>query len=364
MKNIIYIASRFLTQPITGVQRYGIELSKAIKKLSIEYNNEYNITFVAPKNVIHNEIAEFLNVEKIGSLKGQLWDQISLLKFLKSKGNPLVVNFSNTLPVFYENKIVTIHDITHLKYPISYSHMYKKYYEIVFPMMLKHSVHIITVSEFSKREISSYFGIDNKKISVVYNGVDTKIFKPKILENQERYILGVSSIAYHKNFISLIKAFSKLKTKNIKLYIVGGLNKKIFGKETEEIMKHIKNNNNIKFLGRVDDEKLVELYSNAICFVYPSLYEGFGIPPLEAQACGCPVVLSDIPVFREIYKDSALYFDPLDVDDIANKIEEVLNDENLRAYLVRKGIENSQKYTWENSAKSFFKILDGVIKNA
>ncbi|MGB9677868.1 MAG: glycosyltransferase family 4 protein, partial [Candidatus Ratteibacteria bacterium] len=354
-----YIAARFLTQPITGVQRYGIELSKAIKKLNTEYN-EYNITFVAPKNVIHNEIAKFLNVKKIGSLKGQLWDQISLLNFLKSKGNPLIINFSNTLPVFYENKIVTIHDIIHLKYPVSYS--YKKYYEVVFPLILKHSKHIITVSEFSKKEISSYFGIDESKISIVYNGVDEK-FKPKKLENQERYILGVSSIAYHKNFVSLVEAFWKLKTKDIKLYIVGGLNEKIFGKDSKRILSYIENNNNIKFLGRVDDDKLVKLYSNATCFVYPSLYEGFGIPPLEAQACGCPLILSDIPVFREVYKDSVVYFNPLDIDDVANKVEEVLNDENLRTSLMQKGFENSQKYTWGNSAKIFFKVVNKVMQN-
>lgn len=357
MKKDVYIASRFLTQPITGVQRYGIELSKAIKKL----NTEYSITFIAPQNIIHDEIAKFLDVKKIGRLKGQLWDQISILKFLKSKGNPLIINFSNTLPVFYENKIVTIHDIIHLKYPFSYS--YIKYYEIIFPLMLKHSKHIITVSEFSKKEISSYFGIDEDKILIVYNGVDER-FKPKKNKNNpEKYILGVSSVAFHKNFVSLIEAFSKLKTKNVKLYIVGGLNEKIFGKQSRKILDIIRRNENIIFLGRVDDDKLVDLYSNAGCFVYPSLYEGFGIPPLEAQACGCPIAISDIPVFKEIYKDTALYFDPLDVDDIAKKIEEIINNENLRHELIEKGLKNASEYTWENSAKSFFDILDKVIKN-
>lgn len=356
MKENIYISARFLTQPITGVQRYGIELSKAIKRL----NNRYNINFVAPKNIIHHDVANFLDVERIGNLKGQLWDQISLLKFLKSKGNPLVINFSNTLPVFYENKIVTIHDIIHLKYPVSYS--YRKYYEIVFPLMLKYSRHIITVSEFSKKEISSYFNVDENRISVVYNGVDEK-FKPRKLNLQEKYILGVSSIAFHKNFISLIEAFSKLKIKNIKLYIVGGLNEKIFGKNARRILNEMKKNENIVFLGRVNDDKLIDLYSNAICFVYSSLYEGFGIPPLEAQACGCPVVISDIPVFKEIYKDTALYFDPLDTNDIARKIDEIINDENLRNVLREKGLKNANRYTWKNSAKSFFSILEEVIKN-
>jgi len=355
MKKDIYIASRFLTQNITGVQRYGIELSIAIKKL----NYEYNIEFISPRNIVHYEIANFLQVKQIGILKGQLWDQISLLKFLKSKGNPLVLNFCNSLPVYYENKIVIIHDIIHLKFPVSYSYSYRKYYEIIFPLMLKHSRHIITVSEFSKREMVHYFSINENKISVIYNGINEK-FTSRKLNSNERYILGVSSIAYHKNFVGLIKAFQLLKNDNVKLYIVGGLNEKIFGKDSKKILTEVKNSSKIKFIGRVDDDKLIELYSNAICFVYPSLYEGFGIPPLEAQACGCPVVLSDIPVFREVYGDSAIYVDPYSPEDIAEKIQMLLDDERLRDILIQKGFENAKKYTWENSAKSFFKVLDKI----
>lgn len=356
MKKDIYIASRFLTQDITGVQRYGIELSKAIKKL----NTEYNIKFISPQNIVHHEASTFLQVKKIGIFKGQLWDQISLLKFLKSKGNPLVLGFSNSLPVFYENKIVTIHDIIHLKYPVSYN--YKRYYEFIFPLMVKHSKHIITVSEFSKREIAHYYGINENKISVIYNGISEK-FSSRKLNTKERYILGVSSIAYHKNFIRLIKAFQLLNYDNIKLYIVGGINDKIFGKDSKKILTDVKNSGKIKFMGRVDDDKLIELYSNAICFVYPSLYEGFGIPPLEAQACGCPVVLSDIPVFREVYNDSVIYFDPLHSEDIARKIQEIINNDVLRELLVRKGFENVRKYTWESSAISLLEVINKVLRN-
>jgi len=354
----IYIAARFLTQPITGVQRFGIELSKAIKKLN-DYHN-YNITFISPKNVLHKEIADFFGTIIIGNLKGHLWDQISLLRFLKSKGNPLVINFSNTLPVFYKNKIVTIHDIIPFKYPVNYK--YKKYYNIILPLMVKNSKHILTISEFSKKEIASYFGIDENKISIIYNGVNEK-FKPKKLQKKTKYILAVSSLAFHKNFIKLIEAFSYLKTKNIELYIIGEPNIKVFGKDSIKILNYIKNAENIKFWRRIDDDTLIELYSNALCFVYPSLYEGFGLPPLEAQACGCPIVISDIPVFKEIYEDSALYFNPLNPYDIADKIDQVINDENLRNTLIEKGFENSKKYKWEKSAEQFFKVLEKVIKN-
>ena len=354
-RETIYIATRFLTQPITGVQRYGIELSKAIKKI----NHDYDITFLSPKNIIHKEIAGILEVKCVGNLKGHLWDQISLLRFLKSKGNPLVINFSNTLPIFYKNKIVTIHDITPLKYPTNYG--YKNYYRIILPLMIKNSKHILTVSEFSKKEIALHFGVEERKISVIHNGVNER-FRPKKSQKKTRYILTVSSIAFHKNFINLIEAFLYLKTKRIELHIVGELNIKVFGKNSIKILNHIKNAKNIIFWRRIDDDTLIELYSNALCFVYPSLYEGFGLPPLEAQACGCPIVISDIPVFKEIYGDSALYFNPLNPYDIADKIDQVINDENLRNTLIEKGFENSKKYKWEKSAQQFFNVLEKVIK--
>ncbi|HGJ65372.1 TPA: glycosyltransferase family 1 protein, partial [bacterium] len=133
--------------------------------------------------------------------------------------------------------------------------------------------------------------------------------------------------------------------------------------ESLKIINLAKKNQNIKYLGRVDDDKLIELYSNAVCFVYPSLYEGFGIPPLEAQACGCPIVISDIPVFKEVYANSALFFNPYDPEDMAKKIENIIDSSNMRKELIQKGFKNVKKYTWENSARQFFNILNKVIKN-
>lgn len=349
----IFIASRFLTQPITGVQRYALGLSMAIRQL----DEKHRLSFISPRNIIHHDASIFLGVKQIGYLQGHLWDQISVLRFLKSQGNPLVINFANTLPLFYPNKLVTIHDIIYAKYPLN--NIYSKYYRFAHLVMLKHARHIITVSEFSKKEISAHFHIDENKISVVYNAVDGK-FKPQLSHQHKKYILGVSTIAYHKNYFRLLLAFSRLQHKYIQLKIVGGINHKIFGMGDLQIIRQVSDNHNVEYLGRVDDDKLIELYSNACCFVYPSLYEGFGLPPLEAQACGCPVILSDIPVFREVYGDSAIYVDPYSPEDIAEKIQMLLDDERLRDILIQNGFENAKKYTWENSAKSFFKVLDKI----
>jgi glycosyltransferase involved in cell wall biosynthesis len=350
----LVVASRFLSQPITGVQRYGIELSYSLKKI----NQDINIKFVAPKKIIHKKIAEDLKVELFGINRNYLWDQLDLLYYLQKKGMPLLINFANTLPIFYKNKISVIHDIIYEKYPVSNS--YKKYYQYIFPLMIKTSKHIITVSEFSKNELVKRYKIKERKISVVYDCVN-EIFKPSKIEKTDKYILALSSVAYHKNFIGLLEAFQLLKNNNIKLYIVGGSNKKIFGEKSLDILRDIEKNPNVRYLGRVNDEKLVELYSNAQCFVYPSFYEGFGLPPLEAQACGCPIIISDIPVFKEIYGESAIYCNPHNAEDIANKIETVLEDKSLRENLSGLGIINSQKYRSEKSASTLISVIEKFL---
>jgi len=357
-KKNIYIAARFLTQPITGVQRFGIEICKELKYIESKYKFE----IISPYNIISYDEFKELNAKIIGKFKGSIWDQLDLFIYLIKKKNPLLICLANSSSILYRNKIITIHDIIHLKYPTN--KWYKRYYKIIFPLMIKTSKHIITVSEFSRDEIHKYYNINKNKISVIYNGV-SKEFKPcPKKEISEKYILGLSSIAYHKNFKALIKAFIKIKNKKIKLYIVGENNKKIYGYTSSDLYNYIEKDfkERIKFLGRVSEKELIKLYSNSICFVYPSLYEGFGIPPLEAQACGCPVLLSNIKVFKEVYKDSVIYFDPYDENDIANKIELIIENTEIKNELINKGFENARKYTWEKAARKLLEVIENNIK--
>ena len=194
----------------------------------------------------------------------------------------------------------------------------------------------MTVSKFSRNEISQLYGIQSDRIDIVYNSVNTT-FKNIRIENKEKYILAVSSLHYQKNFHSLIEAFDGLGDENIKLFLVGEINKNF---TNLNLLEKVKNNTNIIFIGRVSDEELARLYSNAICFVFPSFYEGFGIPSLEAQSCGCPVVCSNAASLPEIYGDSVVYFNPYNVEDMRGKIQMVLNDENLQNELHIKGFEN------------------------
>jgi len=220
----------------------------------------------------------------------------------------------------------------------------------------KNSLSFLTVSEFSKNEISNFYNVNLNDIHVLYNGVNSN-FKENISENsslsknKKPFALAVSSPSYHKNFSSLIEAFNKIDNP-IELKIIGS---------STNVFKDLENNKDnpkIKFLGRISDEELIELYQTAEFFIFPSLYEGFGIPPLEAQACGCPVISSNAASLPEVLGDSAFYFDPKNSNSIKDAIWKVLNDSSLRENLKNKGLDNVKRYSWRTSALE----LDSLLK--
>lgn len=354
----IYINARFLTQKVTGVQRYATEMSMQLKKLYPK------IKFVAPKNVIHKKLASGLEAEIYGNLTGHLWEQTELLRYLKSQGNPLLLNLANTAPISYKNQIVTICDLSFLRHPEWFSRKFYYYYRFLIPQITKNSLKIVTISKFSKNEIMNLLNISEHKIKVIYCGVDEKfinhtIANAAVSNKYKNYILAVSSLDPRKNFKNLISAFKKLALPDTQFVIVGSENR-VFA--NNELKKFI-NTRNIVFTGYVSDKELIALYKNAKLFVFPSLYEGFGLPPLEAMACGCPVVVSNVASLPEVCGDAAYYVDPYNVESIAEGMQKVLTDDTLRQSLIQKGIERAKLFSWEKSAKEHIKVFKEVLNS-
>ena len=155
-----------------------------------------------------------------------------------------------------------------------------------------------------------------------------------------------------KNFVRLVEAFNNIDDKSVKLYIIG-MQFKAFNTPDMAKLK----NDNVALPGYVSDEELGKLYQNALFSIYPSLYEGFGLPPLESMTFGCPVISSDIPALREVDGDAVLYADPFNIHDMTEKMNRMLQDENLRTELRIKGLEQVKKYSWEKSAKKVMEII-------
>ncbi len=345
------VNGRYLTQKATGVHRYAFEICNKLHEMGVDFH-------VAVPNEIHPDYKFSFKVVKCGSFNTHLWEQISLPRYLKRIGSPLLISFTGCGPLNYSNQIMTIHDVSHERYPEWFSKNYYRFYHYMMPRIGKKAHAVLTVSEFSKKEIVDTLGINAQKIHVVHSNVPfhNKPSKEEILSftrnpEAERYILAVSSMDPRKNFIRLVEAFDKIKDKSVKLYIIG-MSFKAFN--TPDLQKLI--GENVHLPGYIPDEKLQTMYQNALLSVYPSLYEGFGLPPLESMTYGCPVINSDIPALREVSQDAALYVDPYNVEDITQKIEQLLVDEPLRKELQEKGLQQIKKYSWDKSAKQVYEL--------
>lgn len=346
----IYINGRFLTQNITGVQRYAIEIVKALDKhLDIdELSSKYEFELVCPKNIKQKLKLNNIKIKQIGRLKGHLWEQIELPLYVK--GN-FLFNFCNCAPIIKKNQVVTIHDAAVCAVPEAYSFLFRTWYKTMFYILGHRLNKIFTVSNFSKKELHKYFSIDLNKIEVTYNGIDhilkikpdEKIFGKFNIE-KNNYVLAVSSLNPSKNFKLILKTAKEMPDTNF--VIAGGTNSSVFKS------KGLPVTDNVKFIGYVTDEELVALYKYASCFVYPSLYEGFGIPPLEAMTFNCPVIVSDIEVFKEIYGDNVTYCDEKKSINLLYKIKNI--NEN------KSSLENKlliKQYRWNISIQNMVKCL-------
>ncbi|WP_175403733.1 glycosyltransferase family 4 protein [Caminibacter mediatlanticus] len=270
------------------------------------------------------------------------------------------------LPIKAKKRIVTIHDVYHLAFYDTLNLKQKLYAKFMINQAVSKSDIILTVSEFSKNEIIKYTNT-RKEIKVIYNAINFNKFKV-INNNLEKlknkyslpneFILFVGNVKPHKNLKRLLLAIKDL---DINLVFVGKKDGFITG--DENIKKLITKNNlkeRIYFTGYVKDEDIPVIYNLAKLFVFPSLYEGFGIPPLEAQACGCPIIVSNVASLPEVCGDSALYCNPYDVNDIKEKIEVLLNNKQLREELIQKGFENIKRFSWEKSAKKIIDVIEGL----
>lgn len=342
---MIYINGRFLTQNITGVQRFAYEISVRISAFN------KNVIFLVPDASLVKECYQTENVKihEVKGFSGHLWEQITLPLYLKKIGSPVLVNLCNTAPIFYSNQIVTHHDITYVRFPKSYPLKLRLIYGFIAKKIIKNSKAVITVSEFSKGEICEHYRCDAEKIHVIYNAVNRN-FIPNENLKLGSYILAVSSPNYHKNFHGLIEAFSETDL-DIELKIIGSASK------TFSQLDLGVNDDRVSFLGRVDDEKLIELYQCAKLFVFPSFYEGFGIPPLEAQACGCPVASSDKASMKEVLQSSAVFFDPQSKEDIKRAIRTVIDDNGINEKLRVLGSQNVSRFSWDESASKVYELI-------
>lgn len=364
---ILYDSQIFELQKYGGISRYFVNIAENYNddismNVSISAkisNNEYLLNsnidgnFVLPsKNIINKKY----NIErKFNSLycRFKLFTN-SIDIFHPTYYDPDFLNYIGKTPF-----ILTIYDMVHEKFSDMISEHDKS--AINKKLLAKKASKIIAISESTKKDIIDILGIDESKIDVIYLGSSMKPTDKVVqLKNlPSKYILFVGNRAIYKNFNKFIEAISPLIHENFDLYVVC-----VGGGEFSEDEKNILSKLNISekvYQYDIDDSTLAKLYSTALVFVFPSLYEGFGIPILEAFSCDCPIVCSNTSSFPEIAGNAAVYFDPMDKISILTTVTEVVNNNELRKKLVQSGRERLKMFSWDITAQKTKKVYENTL---
>lgn len=349
----IFINGKFLTQRLTGVQRYAYEITKSL------IGSGADITVLTPKTVEPSNTGLPENyLTKVGKFKNTiLWEQISLPSFLKGKSNYILLCLCNVGPILNSNQILCIHDMIYKVNPKWFTKSFGQYYNFMIPALATAAKKIITVSEFSKTEINQKLGVALSKIAVIYNAPAEKFICPSkdaIIWEKDDFFLFVGSLDPRKNQKLLIDLFSMDEFANERLVMVGSRSHSFSKVE-------LKLPPNVQLLERCNDEELALLYKKSKGLINSSLYEGFGIPVVEAMASGCPLILSDIEVFKEIAEDGAIYFNPYLLNALKDSVNAFLKmpSSAIKDHIERNYLR-SKNFSWKNSSEALLKEIDSL----
>jgi glycosyltransferase involved in cell wall biosynthesis len=300
----------------------------------------------------------------------RLWQRLRLPIPVEAITGPLDIFYSPdfVLPPTRRGTrtLLTVHDLSFLYHPDAFVPSLREYLERVVPRSVARADRVLADSEATRGDLIAHFGTPPEKVQVLYSGVDPRFRPEREPAEKERlkanygveapYVLSVGTLQPRKNYIRLIKAFANLQPANLQLAIAGGrgwLYEDIFA----EVEKH---GDRVHILGFVDDADLPALYRNAVLFVFPSLYEGFGLPVLEAMACGTPVVCSNASSLPEVADDAALIVDPFDVDGLAEAMARMLEDAELRREMAVKGLAQAARFTWQKAARQLMDAFEAL----
>lgn len=337
--NKIAVNGRFLTRRITGVERYSHEISKRLSSYRL----------ISPKS-------------NIGQISGNLWEQFILPSQIQK--SEILWSPANAGPWMISNQVVTIHDASVFDHPEWFKPSFAMWTRLSWKILAKRAKAIITNSNFSRERLIHHLQISSHKIYTIPNGVGKPFetqSKRSINDVREKYridspyFLFVGSQEPRKNLKILYNAWNQKKIGNYKLIVVG-----IKGIVFAEAIRDSGKSDNIKWLGYISDTDLPALYAGATAAIVPSLYEGFGLPVLEAMACGVPVIASNNTAFPETVGDAALLFNPHEENELVDAMKEIIENKTLANTLREHGFQRAAQFTWDESANKIQSLLENI----
>ena len=347
MTDAIAINARFLAQPMTGVQRFAREMAVAMGRLG----DRPRLLGPADARLPDEWKAEGWRLETHVSAKGQGWEQLVLPR---AAGSTMLVNLANTAPLLRRRQLLVIHDAGVFATPEAYSWRFRAWYRLLHRGLAWRGTPIATVSEFSRDEIERHLGVPRERVAVLGEGAEHILRGHRVPPPLPpgSYALAVGTPAAHKNLRVLEATAATLRARGLDLVATGGVAGGVFGEASWPGV--------IRPLGRVDDATLAALYRGAACLVFPSRYEGFGLPAIEAMACGCPVVAAAISALREVCGEAALFVAPDDARGFAEAVAVLLDKPAQAAALREAGFARARRFTWQSAAERLLGTLDGL----
>ncbi len=354
------INGKFASQRMTGVQRVGYELAVAFARLFPAGQGPH---LMLPANAQDAVIFPGAT-PRAPRLRGAVWEQLGLPFALRGR---TLLSLCNIGPLFARRQVLMVHDVAVYDLPENYSWKYRLWYRVAYAVLKRSARHIVTVSEFSKQRIMARLNLPASRISVVPNGVDhfgrvasDPAILARLVLRHDHYVLVVGSLSVGKNLARVMAAIAQLDGgHDWQFVVVGGCDLRVFNAKAKANYESKQaGSGQIVAAGFVSDGELKALYEHAACFLFPSLYEGFGLPPLEAMLCGCPVITSREASLPEVCGDAALYCDAHSVDDIAATLTRLMTDPELRESLRARGRGQARKFRWEVSARRLKEVVD------
>jgi glycosyltransferase involved in cell wall biosynthesis len=348
MTREILINGRYLTQPLSGVQRFATEMTKAL-----EQHYKGRLTVLTPKGASAGHVRS----RPVGTRSGQVWEQIELPRHVKGG---VLINLGNMAPLRLRHQIVVVHDAGVFVTPDAYTRQFRLWYKFAQSQFIRRNATIVAVSEFGRQELSRWLGTAPQAISLVSEGADHMnniVADRNVLDMLPpgRFVLAVGNLSAHKNLAALSALALVLAERGVTLVIAGAARGSPFQASGETTLPQP-----AYYLGRVSDASLKALYENAVCLVFPSRYEAFGLPAVEAMACGCPLSVSNIPALQETCADAACYFDPASPSEIMQQVCRILDDDVFRQTLRAAAFRRASAFTWDRAAGMMARVLDAM----
>jgi glycosyltransferase involved in cell wall biosynthesis len=358
----LILNARFLMRPATGVDRVAAELMQALDQIGLP-QGMHNWRALRPGGTTVSTPAPFRDRlhATASRLDGHLWEQLILRQ---SCPDDWLLSLCNAGPVLRRRQIVMLHDAQVFSHPESYARAFRQWYRIIQPRLGHRAAMVLTVSEHARAQLEHFGVVPKGKARVVPNGADHILRLPADLNilTQHRlkpqgYFLAIGSQAAHKNIPMLLRAARTRNPDAPPLVIAGGGHAAAFAGAS------VLSSRNIRTIGRVSDAALRALYENATALVFPSLTEGFGLPPVEAMLCGCPVIASTGGAIPEVCGDAAFLVDPLDEKGWTTAMTDIADTPDLRNSLTQAGYKRAATFTWANAAAILSEHLSDLPKD-